>query len=99
MRQYEYARSGLKLGLSQHAKLGVNPFKFGMIGSTDAHDSLSRAGANIFLSELIRMAASTECQNPELIPLGPPSLASPGGVCRCLGKREHARSTIRSNET
>ena len=42
-RPYEYARSGLKLGLQQQAKLGVNPFKFGMIGSTDAHSSLAGA--------------------------------------------------------
>lgn len=47
MRQYEYARSALKLGLDQQAKLGVNPFKFGMIGSTDQHSSLSTAGDNI----------------------------------------------------
>ncbi len=38
--QYEYARSGLKLGLQQYAELGVNPFKYGMIGSSDAHTGL-----------------------------------------------------------
>jgi len=36
----EYARSGLERGLELEAKLGVNPFKFGMIGSTDSHTSL-----------------------------------------------------------
>ena len=36
----EYARSALQLGLSLRQKLGVNPFKFGMIGSTDAHTGL-----------------------------------------------------------
>ena len=39
--RYEYARSGLKLGLEQQARLGVNPFKFGLIGSTDTHSGLS----------------------------------------------------------
>jgi len=48
MKNYEYARSALKLGLSQQAKLGVNPFKFGMLGSTDAHTSLSAADENNF---------------------------------------------------
>jgi hypothetical protein len=38
--RYEYARSGLKIGLEQQATLGVNPFKFGLIGSTDAHTGL-----------------------------------------------------------
>ncbi len=41
MLQYEYAREALKNGLAQEAKLGLNPFKFGMIGSTDSHTSLS----------------------------------------------------------
>ena len=36
----EYARSALQEGLRQEAELGVNPFKFGMIGSTDAHNAL-----------------------------------------------------------
>jgi hypothetical protein len=36
----EYARSALKEGLRLEAKLGVNPFKFGMIGSTDNHTAL-----------------------------------------------------------
>ncbi|SEF90818.1 DUF3604 domain-containing protein [Marinobacterium lutimaris] len=48
MLPFEYARSALKLGLEQEAKLGVNPFKFGMIGSTDAHTSLSAVEENNF---------------------------------------------------
>ena len=50
-RPYEYARSALKLGLGQHAKLGVNPFKFGMIGSTDSHSSLSTADEDNFFGK------------------------------------------------
>ena len=41
MLQYEYARSALQLGLQIEQDVGVNPFKFGMIGSTDAHTSLA----------------------------------------------------------
>ncbi|MEJ2471807.1 MAG: DUF3604 domain-containing protein [Desulfuromonadales bacterium] len=36
----EYAREALKLGLAEEARLGVNPFKFGMIGSTDSHNAI-----------------------------------------------------------
>jgi hypothetical protein len=36
----EYLRSGLKRGLEFTRKLGINPFKFGQIGSTDSHTSL-----------------------------------------------------------
>jgi len=41
MLQYEYTREALKTGLKLKKKLGVNPFKFGMIGSTDSHTSFS----------------------------------------------------------
>ena len=41
MLQYEYGRSALRLGLKFHETLGENPFKFGMIGSTDSHIGLS----------------------------------------------------------
>ena len=37
MLQYEYARAALKSGLVLEQQLGSNPFKFGMVGSTDAH--------------------------------------------------------------
>jgi hypothetical protein len=41
MLQYEYARSALQIGLQQEQKIGANPFKFGMIGSTDSHTGMS----------------------------------------------------------
>jgi hypothetical protein len=41
MLQFEYAREALKNGLLLDRRLGANPFKFGMIGSTDAHTSLA----------------------------------------------------------
>ncbi|HEY7700615.1 MAG TPA: DUF3604 domain-containing protein, partial [Vicinamibacteria bacterium] len=34
MLPYEYARTALQLGLQLEGKLGVNPYKFGMVGST-----------------------------------------------------------------
>jgi len=47
-REGDYARSALKRGLDQKAKQGVNPFKFGMIGSTDSHTSLATADEDDF---------------------------------------------------
>ena len=41
MLEFEYARSALKNGLQLEQSLGVNPFKFGMIGSSDAHTGLT----------------------------------------------------------
>jgi hypothetical protein len=36
----EYAREALKTGLALEEKTGINPYKFGMIGSTDNHTAL-----------------------------------------------------------
>jgi len=41
MFQYEYARAALQLGLKVQEEVGENPFKFGFVGSTDAHTSVS----------------------------------------------------------
>ncbi len=38
-----YARGALKTGLEFAVKLGVNPYKLGMIGSTDTHQGLATA--------------------------------------------------------
>jgi Protein of unknown function (DUF3604) len=45
MLPFNYVRSALKLGLEHEAKLGVNPFKFGFIGGSDSHTSLSTTRA------------------------------------------------------
>ena len=52
MLEFEYARSALKNGLKLEAQLGVNPYKYGMIGSTDAHTSLSAVEENNFFGKL-----------------------------------------------
>lgn len=41
MLEGEYARSALRLGLEVEAETGVNPYRFGMIGSTDSHTALA----------------------------------------------------------
>jgi hypothetical protein len=47
----EYAREGLKRGLQLQKKFGTNPYKFGMIGSTDSHTSLSTAEEDNFFGK------------------------------------------------
>jgi hypothetical protein len=51
MLQWEYAREALKTGLRLDRKLGVNPFKFGMIGSTDSHTALTAVGEDNFFGK------------------------------------------------
>ncbi len=49
--QTEYARAALKNGLKLEQQLGVNPFKFGMIGSTDSHTGLSAVEEDNYYSK------------------------------------------------
>ncbi|MFC3612856.1 DUF3604 domain-containing protein [Lutimaribacter marinistellae] len=48
----EYARSAWMRGIAYEAELGTNPFKFGVVGSTDAHTGLSTAGENNFFGKV-----------------------------------------------
>jgi hypothetical protein len=48
----EYARSALKRGLELEAKLGVNPYQFGMIGSSDIHTGLSTVTNDNFFGKV-----------------------------------------------
>jgi len=47
----EYARSALKTGLRLQKELGTNPYKFGMIGSTDSHTGLATAQEDNFFGK------------------------------------------------
>ncbi len=51
MLQWEYAREALKTGLLLERKLGVNPFKFGMVGSTDAHTAMTAVEEDNFFGK------------------------------------------------
>ncbi len=46
-----YAREALKRGLELTLAVGANPFKFGMIGSTDSHTSLATADEDNFFGK------------------------------------------------
>ncbi len=47
----EYIREALKRGLAIEAKTGVNPYKFGVIGSTDSHTSLATGDEDNFFGK------------------------------------------------
>ncbi len=51
MLQYEYAREALKNGLKLESELGTNPYKFGMVGSTDSHTGLATAEEENFFGK------------------------------------------------
>ncbi len=55
MLEGEYGRSALKLGLKLKNELGTNPYKFGLIGSTDSHTSLATADDNNFYGKAVNV--------------------------------------------
>ena len=54
----EYAREAFKRGLALEARLGVNPFKLGLIGSTDSHTSLSTTREENFFGKATALEPS-----------------------------------------
>ena len=51
MYEQEYARAALKHGLKFEESLGANPFKFGLIGSSDSHIALSAVEENNYFGK------------------------------------------------
>jgi hypothetical protein len=51
MLQYEYARTALQIGMQIEARVGANPYKVGMIGSTDSHTGLATAEEDNFFGK------------------------------------------------
>jgi hypothetical protein len=56
----EYAREALKRGLRYEQDLGANPFKFGMVGSTDSHTSLATTEENNFFGKVTPVEPSAD---------------------------------------
>jgi hypothetical protein len=56
----EYAREALKRGLALEARLGTNPYKFGVVGSTDSHTSLATAQEDNFFGKHTGVEPSPE---------------------------------------
>ena len=68
----EYVRSGLQRGLLLEATLGVNPFKFGLVGATDTHTGMTTPDEDNFFGKFAsyepnpERATHTSKTNPEL---------------------------------
>ncbi len=60
MLEFEYARSALRNGLVLAARLGTNPYKFGMIGSSDSHTGLAAMEEENYFGKTSAMEPSPE---------------------------------------
>ncbi len=56
----EYSREALKRGLAYEATLGANPFKFGLIGSTDMHTGLATTTEDNFFGKVAVLEPSAD---------------------------------------
>jgi len=59
----EYARSGLKRGLELEARLGVNPFKVGLVGASDNHVGLTTPDNDNFFGKFTQYEPSPHRAN------------------------------------
>ena len=60
MLQFEYTRQAFKNGLLLEQKLGVNPYKFGLVGSSDAHTGLTAMEEDNFFGKTAPAEPSPE---------------------------------------
>ncbi|MBD9649916.1 DUF3604 domain-containing protein [Ensifer sp. ENS09] len=60
MLEFEYARSALKNGLKLEAQLGTNPYKFGLVGSSDSHTGLAAMEEDNFFGKTTPQEPSPE---------------------------------------
>jgi len=61
----EYLREALKRGLSIEQQAGANPYKFGMIGSTDSHTTLATGDEDNFFGKHTGNEPNAERANQE----------------------------------
>jgi len=53
MLEFEYTRSAYKNGLKLERQLGANPYKFGLVGSSDAHTGLTAMEEDNFFGKTV----------------------------------------------
>jgi hypothetical protein len=68
MLPHEYARSALMIGLQLEQKFGVNPFKFGMVGATDSHTSLSTTREDNYFGKVSLMEPGPDRFAGQIVP-------------------------------
>ncbi len=98
----EYVREALKRGLALQAQTGVNPYKFGLIGSTDSHTALATADEDQFFGK----HSGTEPSAARA--MAPQNLGTRKGrfrlalsgqwLCRRVGQGQHPRCHLRCDD-
>ncbi|WP_108837944.1 DUF3604 domain-containing protein [Tateyamaria sp. Alg231-49] len=74
MLKYEYTRSAMKVGLEIERDIGVNPYKFGLYGTTDSHTALPTTREDNYFGKYQHTEPSATRHNREVIPAENPAL-------------------------
>ena len=76
----DYARSALLRGLEMEQSIGVNPYKFGMIGASDSHTGLSSVEETDYWGKLVVDSLPQDRYKPAAPVIFPAWEMSAGGI-------------------
>ena len=65
-----YVRQALEVGLAVEARVGVNPFKFGVVGSSDTHNGAGPYEEQFYFGKIGREDATPEARLGNKAPIG-----------------------------
>jgi hypothetical protein len=93
-----YVRTALLRGLEVESRVGVNPFKFGVIGSTDAHTSASSPDEDNFHGKTARDSIPEHKFGEQQGPYAEMSASGIAGVWASANTREAIFAAFRRKE-
>jgi hypothetical protein len=93
----EYAREAFKRGLAYEKKLGTNPFKFGVVGSTDSHTALSTAEEDNYFGKVTLLEPTADPIRFEEVIAGRPAPKGHQIYARQVGAAGLAAAWAREN--
>jgi hypothetical protein len=89
----DFVRSALRTGLALEARVGVNPYRFGLIGSTDAHTGLSSAEEPNFWGKFARDSVPERKQGNALA-IGPTGWTMSASGLAAVWAEDNTRASI-----
>ena len=89
----DYVRAGLRTGLSLESEIGQNPFRFGLIGSTDSHTGLSSAEEPNFWGKMAKDSIP-ENKGPRTIAGGPTGWSMSASGLAAVWAEDNTRGAI-----
>ncbi|MGI9325987.1 MAG: DUF3604 domain-containing protein [Pseudomonadales bacterium] len=89
----DFARSGLKIGLQVERRTGINPYQFGMIGSTDSHTAMASAEEPNFWGKMAYDSIPENKQSDSL-GVGPTGWSMQAGGLAAVWATQNSRAAI-----